>query len=101
MKMASDRQSYTIIGKINLVSSFQKWYLFGSSKKLKWLKSNISILIFCENVGEFMKESVSCESAPQLIETGHFFRVQYKSPNSIEMETKLFFSHFQNASKFE
>ena len=80
MKMTSDRQFKTIIEKINL-SSFQKWYLFGSSKKLKWLKSNISILIFCENVGEFIKESVSCESAPQLIETGHFFRVRYKSPN--------------------
>ena len=30
MKMASDRQSYTVIGKINL-SSFQKWYWFGST----------------------------------------------------------------------
>ena len=56
------------------------------NKNIKWLKSNISILIFCENVGEFIKESVSCESAPQLIETGHFFRVQYKSPNIILKE---------------
>ena len=55
MKMASDRQSKTYIGKIKL-SSFQKWYWFGSNKK--WLKSNISILIFCENVGEFIKEWV-------------------------------------------
>ena len=42
----------------------------------------MNIPIFCENVGESIKESVSCESAPQLLETGQFFRVQYKSPNS-------------------
>ena len=83
MKMASDRQSKTIIEKINL-SSFQKWYLFGSIKKIKWLKSNISKLIFCENVGEFIKESVSCESAPQLIETGPLFRVRFKLPNMLK-----------------
>ena len=81
MKMASDRKSETINEKINL-SSFQKWYLFGSIKKIKWLKSNISKLIFCENVGEFIKESVSCESAPQLIETGPLFRMQFKLPNN-------------------
>ena len=57
MKMASDRQSKTYIGKINL-SSFQKWYWFGSNKRIKRLKSNVSILIFCENVGEFIKEWV-------------------------------------------
>ena len=55
--MASDRQSKTFIGKINL-SSFQKWYWFGSNKKIKWLKSNISILIFCEIVGEFIKDEL-------------------------------------------
>ena len=80
--MTSDRQSKTIIGKINL-SSFQKWYLYGSNKKIKCLKSNISKLIFYENVWEFIKESVSCESAPQLLETGQFFWVQCKSPNNI------------------
>ena len=73
--MAFDRQSKTTIEKIYL-SSFQKWYLFGSIEKIKWLKSNISIPIFCENVGEFIEESVSCESAPQLLETGQLFRVQ-------------------------
>ena len=78
MKMASKRQSKTIIEMINL-SSF--WYLFGSIKKIKWLKSNISKPIFCENVGKFIKESVSCESAPQLIETGPLFREQFKLPN--------------------
>ena len=57
MKMASDRQSWSIIGKINL-SSFQKWYWFGSNKKIKWLKSKISILIFCEIVGEFIKDEL-------------------------------------------
>ena len=56
MKMAFDRQSKTFIGKIHL-SSFKKWYWFGSNKMIKWLKSNISILIFCENLGEFIKES--------------------------------------------
>ena len=86
MKMASDRQSKTIIENINL-SSFQKWYLFGSIKKIKWLKSNISKLIFCENVGEFIKESVSCESATQLIETGPLFRVQFKLPNNYIAKT--------------
>ena len=74
--MASDRQSKTIIEKIYLFS-FKKWYLFGSIKKVKCLKSKISILIFCENVGEFIKESMSCESAPKLLETGQLFRVQY------------------------
>ena len=54
MKMASDRQSKTYIGKINL-SNFQKWYWFGSNKKIKWLKSNIFILIFCEILWEFIK----------------------------------------------
>ena len=88
MKMASDRQSKTIIERINL-SSFQKWYLFGSIKNIKWLKSNISKLIICEIVGEFIKESVSCESAPQLIETGHFFRVQYKSPYILQKCTGI------------
>ena len=75
MKMASDRQSKTYIGKINL-SSFQKWYWFGSSKNTKWLKSNISILMFFENVGEFIEYGMSCESIPQLLETGDLFRVQ-------------------------
>ena len=81
MKEASDRKSKTIIEKINL-SSFQKWYLFSFIKKINWFKSNIHKLIFCENVGEFIKESVTRENAPQLIETGPLFRVQFKLPNN-------------------
>ena len=54
--MASDRKSKTNIEKINY-SSFQKWYLFGSIKKIKWLKSNISKLIFCENVGDLLRRA--------------------------------------------
>ena len=55
MKMASDRQSKTYIGKINL-SSFQKWYWFGSNKQIVVKKQYFYILIFCKNIGEFKGE---------------------------------------------
>ena len=53
VKHEHDNKSKIIIGKINL-SSFQKWYWFDSYKKIKWLKSNICILIFCEYAWEFI-----------------------------------------------
>ena len=65
---------------------------------IKWSKSNISILIFCESLGEFIKESVSCESAPQLLETGQLIRVQYKLPNITDGDicVRLWFcEHYQ------
>ena len=40
------------------LSSSQKWHWFDSNKKIKWLKSKISILIFCEFVGEFIKDEL-------------------------------------------